>query len=152
MVRLTPEQAEKLFANKKPKETRKGSTRKQRDQLPENKVEAQIVGYLRVLGWRVARRQSGRFRCLSHPGVVTIGEPGEADYECLRPLVGGWLPNQNSGKCHHFFLEIKAPGKKPDDNQLLFGRRMQVQGFIWVWFDSLEGFKDWYRKQTYGSI
>jgi hypothetical protein len=138
-IRLNSDQAAMLFGEKtasaKPKRAR---LRKATAALPENQLEAQIVDLLRCSGWRVARRQSGVFRSLDGKRHIHIGEKGEADWECIRRLEPG------IGRVEHFFMEVKAAGKFPDEDQLKFGRLMKAQGFVWVWFDSLEAFKHWY--------
>jgi hypothetical protein len=99
----------------------------------ENDIEAEIIGYLRERGW-ICRRQ--------HVGVYStpdgrrqaIGDRGECDWRCFRAHDGILAK--------YLELEVKAPGKKPTSAQMEYMAKRQAQGFVAVWADSLEMFRD----------
>lgn len=116
------------------------------EQWPENILESQIVGFLRVRGWIVDRQQSGLFIPFWNPKRrVRVGEKGCFDWVVLR---SGVLMDR-SNWANIFYLETKAPGKKLDTHQIVWARRRRAAGFLCVWFDDFDRFKDWY-KENFG--
>lgn len=108
----------------------------------ERDVSARIIRYLRVRGWRCQRQQSGLARFPGGGAPVRIGEPGMADWLCLRPLC--------EGLAEVFYLEVKAPGGKLSDAQQEWLRRRTVERFEAVTAHSLEWFDAWYTKRFPG--
>jgi hypothetical protein len=113
---------------------------RRRENLPENQVEEQIVGYLKALGWRVYRMSAGA-RQNAHGGWVSFGERGVADYAAWRPKWAG----KGVDRCELLFVEVKAPGQKPKPHQLNWLAGARVSGAEATWVDSLDGFCRWYK-------
>lgn len=108
----------------------------------ERDVTAQIIRYLRVRGWRCQRQHSGLARFPGGGAPVRIGEPGIADWLCLRPLC--------EGVAEVFYLELKAPGGKLSQAQQDWLRRRTVERFEAIAAHSLEWFDLWYRRRFPG--
>jgi hypothetical protein len=106
--------------------------KRKREDLPENQLTAQVVRYLQALGWTVVRQNSGLFaRPYDPESRIRIGEKGAADWFAYRPL-------RDAGRVEFFFFELKAPGKKPRPEQVLWlGARMRT-GTLAAWFDDFD--------------
>ena len=130
MIRLTAREAQRLFDFAK-------RGRVSRPRTTENHVEAQCIGWLQTQGWEVIRQQSGLFARPNSEARVRIGQVGAADWLCIRP--------RELGTCDLFFLECKAPGKRPTQQQELWMQRQHAGGMRAVWFDSLDKLRAWYR-------
>jgi len=149
-IRVTEDQAKLLFGGRAP--SKRGGPRVQtkRDDLPENRVESQILGFLQAKGWIVRRNHVGTYipywaamkitegQPLSHSNVIKIGQKGEADYTLIRPIADIRFAVEM------FDLEIKAPGETPKPHQIEWMRRRTMLGFFAVWFDSYDSFRVWY--------
>jgi hypothetical protein len=75
--------------------------------------------------------------------VVKIGEKHSCDWFCYRSV-------PKRAEAPEFFQwEAKAPGKRPDADQLEYIRRQQAIGFLCEWFDGYDSgakdFKWWYQ-------
>lgn len=153
--RLTQGQAKLVFGSKPVQNPVQGRApvrrdRAQRDAMPENTVEAQIVGFLRAKGWIVKRAQVGTYvpywaamrlkegGALDHVNVVRIGEAGEADWIVSRPV------RSMPGLVHMFHMELKGPGQHPKEAQNRWMARAKALGLMAVWFNSFDRFRSWY--------
>ena len=158
MIRMTAAQFE-LF-NAKLRSTKTGRRVKRRkEDLPENIVETQIVGFLRARGWIVSRQQSGLFvptYDLERKTRVRVGEVGMADWRAERPYLSRDLsksPVFLPPILHWlFYFEVKAPGRLPSNEQLAWLKRRQLTGTPAEWFDCFESsgdcpFLPWYRER-----
>jgi hypothetical protein len=47
-----------------------------------------------------------------------------------------------SGKYHGYYIEMKAPKKKPSPNQLIWKDKLERAGYKWEYFDDWEKAKD----------
>lgn len=155
-IRLTESQARLMFGQRPPGEKpgRSPRAKKRREDLPENQVTAQCIDWLRLQGWICTRRQSGLFSRPSDPrSRIRIGEPGEADWYCRRPMLKH-LPTRENAPCagiiQAFALELKAPGREPTREQLEWGRRQMALGFVWTWTDDLRKLQAWHER-TWGN-
>ena len=166
-VRVTEAQAAELFgrtvAGLDTLRTQKPAKRpaRRRESLPENQVEAQILGFLRARGWLVERQQAGVVigigpllaaldrgqpitRELLYRSMIRQGENGRADWVAVRAaeLI------QGAGEFVRLYqrieIEVKAPGKKPSPEQAKYLRDRQACGFLCGWWDSIEAFTAWY--------
>jgi hypothetical protein len=121
--------------------------KKRREDLPENQVTKQCNDWLAVKGWTLTRQHSGLFsRAGGRP--FPLGEKGLTDWRMERPVHPGGL-RVNAAKFAPFFqigyLEYKAPGKTPSDDQLNFMEKKRATGTPAMWFDSLKALKKWYK-------
>lgn len=100
----------------------------------ENEVESDIIeNYLRPLGWVCRRQHRGNF--YTRDGRrVSVGDEGESDWRCLKAVNGYTI--------QYFELETKATGEKPTAAQKEYIAKRNKQGFIALWADSLEMFKE----------
>lgn len=149
--RMTGEQVQKLLFAKTPKALPPGLVRMPRtnrkpEELPENQLKSQIIGLLQIKGWTVTRQQSGLFqRPFEDPDKrIRIGSKGACDWICKR-LATIRKSRDEISLMHYFELEIKAPGKSPNDDQSTYIRHCNDVGITAVWFNSLHDFKHWYR-------
>ena len=171
-VRLTPGQLS-LLTGAKPKfgeRPRPPAPKKRREDLPENQVEAQIVDFLRAKGWHVIRQQVGTYvpyRVLAEarsgktPNVIPIriGEKGMCDWKASRALEP-WMTIRPSGASrlgnaakeliarHEFEFEVKAPGRRPNPDQLEYIRRAIALKRNAFWWSSYDAFREAYRNLT----
>ena len=155
MVRMTEGQFA-LFTGKRKAaggQPRKPAVRKRREELPENIVTKQIKDFLEARGWNVVRMNSGLFERRygkkanqpaegEHKPMVRIGTKGQADWLAYKRAEGQ--------RFYLFHLEIKAPGKKPNPDQLLWMKRHQATGTPAEWFDGFDTgrrpFVRWFRE------
>ncbi len=100
--------------------------------LTEADVTRQCVDYLTAEGWRCIRLESELVTGASGK-PKRIGETGMPDYVAIWSDMGLDL----------FFLELKAPGKKPRRSQLEWHSQARDDGFDVCVADSLECLKDW---------
>jgi hypothetical protein len=157
MLRVTEAQAH-LFtqrANGARGHHSKQRVKKRREDLPENIVTKQIKDFLEVKGWIVERMHSGLFNRRYGPGkepaqpaMVRIGSKGRADWTAYR---------RTSGILFHLFhLEIKAPGKTPKPDQILWLDRHNATGTPAAYFDGFDTgrkpFVAWYRQHFEPSL
>lgn len=160
MIRLSASQAALFFD---PPRTASGKprTRKPAGWLPENIVESQVLGFLRVRSWRCIRQHSGVFlgagvligileksksvaqvRERINDCMTRFGEKGRCDWMCVRTS-SGRVP----AFPHDVFeLEVKGPGNKPSPHQLAYIRKLNATGTPALWVDSLEMLTKWYRE------
>ena len=129
--------------------------KKRKEDLPENIVTSQIKGFLETKGFLVIRQQSGLFKqrwgaqkpagdAPEPDGMVRIGEKGVSDWRAEKPLCD---------ELHRhllFYLEMKAPGKTPKPEQMLWLERRRATGTPADWFDGFDTgrkpFIPWFRK------
>lgn len=148
---ITEAQAKLIFGHKPGKpESKKATTPRSAPRLAENAIEDQIVGFLRLHGWEVRRQQVGTYipyfaamqltegKPLNHTNVVKIGTKGMCDWIARRRTALG------AGIVEVFEIEVKAPGREPDDHQVEYMRKQQALGYLAVWFSSFDRFKEWY--------
>lgn len=101
----------------------------------ENDVEDRLAVYFARRGWTMIRQHVGLFK--SRAGqYVKIGERGMTDYLVTRPI--------RPGLTLSVYVEVKAPGCEPSDEQLRWMRRQQALGHYAVWFDSVEACAAWF--------
>lgn len=128
--------------------------------LSENDVESAICDMLRLHGWKVIRQHSGLIdlpyeRKPGESAKLRIGEQGMPDWIALHPTM------HKRGKPGVIWLEIKAPGGRPSRTKMVPTRggkyrqrkgqveyleELRAAGFVCGWWDSLEGFREFYRK------
>lgn len=147
MKRLTDAQYRFLFGGAKTgSKPARNPFKRRAEEMPENQVEALCVSWLRVLGWRVTRQQSGLF---SRPGAghirIRIGEKGLPDWRCERPIIPAGKRPQDALTMECFHLECKAPGERPDPVQVGWMIGSNALGTPATWCDSLPMLQDWYR-------
>mgnify|MGYP001559583900 FL=1 len=99
----------------------------------ENDVKKAIKEYLEYNGWEVCRiNNGGGFRGFNKDGKERYsfaGTPGVFDLYCVKP------------KYMDMWIETKATGKKPSEDQLKFMRLVNsVPGRYAFWCDSLDMF------------
>lgn len=150
----------------------KPRTAKEKAALPENIVESQILGFLRVRGWTVERQQAGTVagigsllaaldrnqpitRELLYRSMIRSGAKGRADWVATRPLsyVDPEMARKHRGLVQRIEIETKAPSKKPSPEQRKYLEDRAAMGFLVGWFDSFEDdgfdsktcFESWYR-------
>jgi hypothetical protein len=120
--------------------------------LSENDVERQITDFLRLRGWHVERMQSGMFqpwwpnKPTDNPRPIRVGRKGMVDWLAVQPHL------HKVGKPCVLFIEVKAPGKKPNPHQMKELRERVAQGFLAGWFDSLKGFERFYVQHVEGKV
>lgn len=163
-VRLTADQLS-LLTGAKPKfgepPQRPPRPKKRREDLPENQVEAQIVDFLRAKGWHVTRQQVGTYvpyRVLAEarsgktPNVIPIriGEKGMCDWKASRALFRDAI--YDAAKVlvsrYEFEFEVKAPGRRPNPDQLEYIRRAIALKRNAFWWSSYDAFREAYRNLT----
>lgn len=133
--------------------TRAPRQKKRREELPENIVESQILGFLRARGWIMRRNHVGKHvplgwllgmlergpltREMLFRAVVDVGERNAADWSGHRTISDG----------HHQILhvEVKALGQRPKPEQEEWLRDRVALQEPACWADSLEAFMAWYR-------
>ena len=172
MTRMTPGQF-RMFetARAKPnKNERAPRVKRKKEDLPENIVTAQIKDYLEARGYTVTRQHVGTYtpyRILlqltealkrgadmavelekARHNIIRIGKEGDADWRAEKRV---------NGVLHQLlYLEMKAPGKKPDPHQLLWLEQRRATGTPADWFDSFDvgkrPFLRWYRAQFEPSL
>jgi len=108
--------------------------------LKEKDVSEQIVRYLQALGWTVVRQQSGLFSRPGSKSRIRIGEVGAADWYAVRSAYGRTLRLSSE----FFYFELKAPGKKPSPEQLLWLDSKKRSGIPAEWFSGFNSFREWY--------
>lgn len=161
MIRVTEAQAELLrlglFESVAPRKATRGP-RKDKTALPENQVEAQILGFLRARGWLCERQQAGVVvgigpllaalnrgqvitRELLYRSMIRLGEKGRADWVAVRVCAACDLHKWHVERLE---IEVKSPGKKPSAEQAKYLRDRAACGFLCGWWDSVESFQVWY--------
>ncbi len=139
-----------------PSPARSAAPRKAKSALPENIVEAQIVGFLRLRRWIVKRQHVGKhvplgflLRMLERGritkadvfrAVVDVGEKHAADWRAERSAGGGLM--------QVLYVEVKAPGRKPSPEQADWIERVRLTGALATWSDSIDDFESWYRAEV----
>lgn len=99
----------------------------------ENEVKKAIKEYLEFNGWKVYRiNNAGQYRGKNKDGkdrYSFAGDPGVFDLYCVKPgIMDMWI-------------ETKATGKKPSDDQIAFMRLVNsVPGRFAFWCDSFDMF------------
>lgn len=152
MIRASEQQLKLLQSNAAGRPARAAVApreKKNREDLPENIVTGQIVGFLQSRGWVVTRQHVGVFRRMIGDEVsenrISVGERGMTDWRAERPVIPeGTRLSRGLFQMQMFYVEIKAPGKRPSDRQLTWMRNRNAVGFTAVWFDSLSDFLQWY--------
>lgn len=135
--------------------------KKPRAALPENQLESQVVSFLQARRWFVEKVHVGVFvpwysleafwkrgqaiaKGMLAGGTVTrLGKKGDPDYRAWR--------GRQSGGVDLFLIECKAPGKKPEPDQIDRMRELRLTGAIVEWFDDFDfggphSFLDFYRR------
>jgi hypothetical protein len=141
MIQLSESQYRRLRATQdKPAKAPRFRLTEAKLKLSEADVTSQITGLARSKGWKAIRLHSGLYRGYHHPeSVISAGENSQADWLFVRPIGKNW-----PGYCEVFWLEVKAPGKRPSKAQLQWLESMRQAGFQAAWSDSLEAFEAWY--------
>lgn len=146
MIRVTEAEAATLFGNLKRTYPSRPRVRRPKEEMPENILESQLLGFLKVRGWVLIRQQPGLWipyhvfqkkEAVARP--IRMHEKGAADWLAIRI-------SAVTGHCDLFFLEVKAPGRKPEPDQEKWLRDRRAVGFLADFFDSLETFTFWYRR------
>jgi hypothetical protein len=149
MLRVTPAQYQLLIA--KPEKRLRGAPRvkKRREDLPENQVERQITDFLKCMGWTVTKQHAGISYRRNSDQVAFSQVKGTADWSAERPIIPqGMRPTRDTCfALERFYLEVKAPGKKPQAHQLFWLDQRQLTGTTATWADSIQGFQKWYWKR-----
>lgn len=101
--------------------------------IKENHVEAAVLTFLRVRGWRVDRQHVGKAQWPSGEWLQLHPE-GTADWFAHRPAT--------SPSC--LYIETKAPGERPTEQQMLYLEMAARAGYLTIWCDSLQAFVDFY--------
>jgi hypothetical protein len=128
--------------------------------LSENDIEAQITGVLRLAGWKVIRLHSGLIDLPydrgGKPAKLRVGEQGMCDWLAVHPRM------HERGKPGVIWFEVKAPGRKPTETKMVqsqsgrwrkrkgqmdYLKELNAAGFCCGWFDSLDGFRKFYRER-----
>jgi hypothetical protein len=128
--------------------------------LTENDVEAQVKTFLEFRGWKVIRLHSGLiplpYERDGKKALIRIGEQGMPDWLAVHPRM------HERGKPACIWMELKRPGAKPSRTTMVKSRsgryrkrkgqieylcELDVQGFPCGWFDSLDGFRQFYAKR-----
>ena len=160
MIRMSEAEAAQLFGPSRHggKQEARPRNRKSIEALPENQVEAQILGFLRIRGWLVERQQSGVVvgigqllaaldrgqvitRELLYRSMIRLGEKGRADWVAVRAVNDKSMP---PCLCQRIENEIKAPGRKPSSQQVKYLRERNACYLLAGWWDSLDAFVAWY--------
>ena len=102
----------------------------------ENDIEADIKRYLHARGWTVIRNHVGLFR--QGPRKISIGQKGMADYLILKPA-----PRASAGRVLCAWIEVKRPGRVPDEHQIKWMQDVQTAGYLAHWFDSVASLDRW---------
>jgi hypothetical protein len=110
-----------------------------REAQSEADVTKAIIGRLRRDGWACWKLDVGRD---AHSGLQ-YGEKGMADWICTSTKRVRTWPG-NTGVRGFFWMELKAPGKKPRKDQRAWQLARLDDGQVAVWFDSYEMFLEWY--------
>jgi len=108
-------------------------------QLSENDVEAQIVGFLKIHGWRVDRQHVGRAKWPAG-GWLQLHPEGTADWFAHRP--------RTSPSC--LYVEVKAPGQRASREQELYLEMARLGGYLAGCFDSFPAFHAFYQRHFPG--
>lgn len=154
-LRISESQAKLLFGQKAKASQKKATVRRKRSELPENIAESHILDFLRLRGWEATRQQVGTFvayrqfaelretgRNNSPVIPIRIGMPRMCDWKLTR------LCSRELATIECFELEVKAPGKKPDGEQMRYIDNRNALGMLATWSDGLEGsskpFREWY--------
>lgn len=153
VIRVSENQARLIFGSR-PAATGggKGKTggpripKRRREDLPENQVESQVLGFLQAKGWHTERNHVGTYVPLNAAArgaiagnIVRIGTPGKLDYTCRRPVPG------RPGIVQEFDLEVKGPGGELRRDQRIYIDNRRRLGFLAVWFDDLNRLIEWHR-------
>lgn len=93
--------------------------------VTEAMVTAQVIGWLRVKGWRCERVQSGLFG--DSGKKVRVGIPGISDWNCFKGS-------------RYFKLELKRPGKTLSALQSEYFESCKRDKMNIMWADSFGGF------------
>jgi hypothetical protein len=152
MVRVTPGQYSLLQENAKKTTLREPEAPRQKkraEDLPENQLEARIVGYLQAHHWTVTRQHVGTAYQRMSTRVMFSIPKGPADWRAERAVIpkGQRVGPDTNFLCELFYFETKAPGKRPEPHQELWATQRQLTGFTATWFDDYEVFVRWYRKR-----
>lgn len=140
--RISEAEAASLFPRAEKIARKPRGTRKPRENLPENQVESQILGFLRARGWLVERQMSGTFQRLGGGGYITVSPKGRCDWVAVRAQFPSILH-----VVERMEIEIKAPGRKPSAEQLKYIRDRNACGYLAAWWDSLGSFVVWYNQR-----
>jgi hypothetical protein len=140
MIRTSAKVLSRLKQNQHGGSVKPRAPRPSKLKLSENDVEAQVVSWLKTMGWRVYRMSVGA-RQNSNGGWVKFGEKGVADYMAWR-VVNIWKAPPRH--CELLFLEVKRPGEKPSAHQVRWLEQAQWSGVNAWWVDSLALFQTYY--------
>jgi hypothetical protein len=125
--------------------------RAQKIVLSENDIERQILDYMRAHGWTPLRCHVGTFtptvkahaainddregrdgHAVINRNTITMHPEGTADWLFIHGNYPAW------------WVEVKAPGKKPSAAQLRFLDERRILRQLATWTDSVESFSHWY--------
>ena len=105
--------------------------------VTEREVTAAVVRFLAERKWIAKRRNVGLFYTRDNR-AVRIGKPGEPDWFFVHRKHG------------YLEVEMKRPGKKPDQRQAEYIATMQAMGVQATWTDDPKKFECWY-EEHYGN-
>lgn len=125
MIRLTDKQFAGMGKPAKVARVKRGTAPK----LSERDTTAQIIGYVRAMGWRPFRLQSGLLRGVKS-GFVKLNENGTPDWICVQ-----------GERC--FFVEMKKTGGKISPAQERWHEDARHCDLLVCVADDLERFKLW---------
>ena len=100
-----------------------------RVKLTEAQVTEQCTTLLRIRGFEPVRLNSALVT-RSDGGRYRVGTPGIPDFVVLRPM--------DPGESECFWMEVKAPGKKPNPKQDAYHEHLRNAGFLVAVIDSLD--------------
>ena len=110
--------------------------------LTEADVTGQVCDFLQAEGWREFRNNVGTMvvrNGRSSPRYVNFGEKGMPDWRFAKPTGCSYV--------YEMFIEMKAPGKKLDPDQVEWHRAATQRGFLCLVVDNFEEFKAYYEGQ-----
>lgn len=124
------------------------------ESMTENEIEYEIITWLRARNWICRRQQSGVF-FTADGRRMKIGENGECDWRCMRPLPRIRKPQvlpTSDGRVEYLELEAKSTNGKPSENQRAYIAKRTEQGVAVIVADSMEKFRweyyRWFRDDT----
>lgn len=161
MTRVSPDQFSLLLGNQRRAAAgepilREPVLRKPRKELPENILKDQALDFLRMKGWTPQRNQVGTY--VPYREVMLVAEAAARHgLDNLKAAIAGLLHPIRIGEegipdwfvrrgreC--WYLELKAPGKKPSIEQQEWIRKANATGTLAVWFDNIDTLIAWYAK------
>src|SRR5438552_15390385 len=105
--------------------------------LSEHDIQDQIIEYLRLKHWYIQRLNAGEYSLGEGKGYVKGVATGTPDIMCFKAGVV-YKGQQIAGAVVLYFIEVKVPGKEPNDNQKAKMRELEAYGAICLVAHSLE--------------